>query len=290
MRLSILIVNWNTAGMLARCLESLRLHPPTHSYEVIVVDNGSIDESTSMVRERFPEVKLIANDKNFGYAVANNQAIEASKGEFLLLLNSDIVITANSIDTMIYELIKTTEAGAVACKLCYPDGRPQPSCRSFPDLWALTCEISGLSRLFPHSTRFARYRMSYWNHNSTRFVDQPMMSCLLVRRKVWSEVGGLDSTFPIYFNDVDWSLRVHKAGWRILFTSNAEVIHEHGGSTRNLQWRRVWVWHQGLYNYHLKHTAGTFRGLKLTALFAIMAISLPLMLLRDAGSMLKRGY
>lgn len=282
MNLSILIVNWNTREMLTRCLDSLRLHAPTTSYEVIVVDNGSRDGSVERVRSEFPEVQVIANSDNRGYAIANNQAADVAKGETLLLLNSDIVVTPGAIDSMLAALESTPEAGAVACKLCYPDGRPQPSCRSFPDLSVLWFEVLGLSRLFRTSPWFGRYRMSHWDHQSTRFVDQPMMSCLLVRREAWTAVRGLDPTFPIYFNDVDWAYRTHQAGWRILYTAEAFVYHEHGGSTRKLRWKRVLIWHRALLDYHRKHSQGRMRSWKLAALLLLMTISLPAMGLRDA--------
>ncbi len=213
--LSIVIVSWNTRELLDACLVSIRTIPDEVTREVIVVDNASADGSAEMVARDHPQVTLIANDENRGYAAGNNQGTEVAEGEHVLLLNPDIVVLDGALDTLARFLQEHPRAGAVAPRLILPDGSVQASCRSFPTPDVVLYEALGLSRLFPRSRRFGRYRMTWWDYDDERPVDQPMASAILVRGAALNEVGEMDEQFPIFFNDVDLCKRLRDAGWEI---------------------------------------------------------------------------
>jgi GT2 family glycosyltransferase len=260
---SALIVNWNTCEHLRRCLQALQRCPQPPDLEVIVVDNASSDGSAEMVRREFPSVKLVVNGSNIGYAAANNQAATVAQGQFFLLLNPDAEVTPNAIERLVAFAQAHPDAGAVAPKLVYPDGRLQPSVRSFPTPAALLFAAMGLDKLSP---RLGRYRMTWFRYDRIGEVEQPMASALLVRREAWEQVGGMDETMPIFFNDVDFCWRLKKAGWRIYFLPDAVVVHHHGASTRLLGIGKLWASHQGLLRFYDKH----FRPLMPAPLYALL--------------------
>jgi len=254
--LSIILVNWNTRDLLRACLRSLAAHPATGLTEIIVVDNASADGSAEMLRSEFPAVTLIANDRNAGFAEGNNQGLARAQGEFLLLLNPDTEVRPGALDVLIVFLRAHPEAGAVAPRLEYPDGRLQYSCRAFPWPGYLWAQGLGLARLFPRSRTFGGYQMTWWAHDAAREVDQPMASALLVRRAAYQAVGGFDPAFPIYFNDVDWCWRMRQAGWRIWYLPEAVVVHHLGASTRQMKAAMIAESHRGLLRFYAKHWRG----------------------------------
>lgn len=254
--LSIAIVSWNTRELLDACLTSIRKAPDAVSREVIVVDNASADGSAEMVRTNHPEVTLIADAENRGYAAANNQAIAAATGELILLLNPDIVVQEGALDTLVGFLRDHEAVAAVAPRLVLPDGTTQASCRSFPTPDVVLYEALGLSRLFPRSRRFGKYRMTWWDYDDERPVPQPMASAFLVRRAALEQVGGMDETFPIFFNDVDLCLRLWDAGWEIWYTPRASMVHVGGASTSQVRRRMIDESHRSFVRFYRKHYAG----------------------------------
>ncbi|MCS7266097.1 MAG: glycosyltransferase [Armatimonadetes bacterium] len=269
--ISVIIVNWNTREHLRQCLRSLLGIGDWGSgtgetdFEVIVVDNASVDGSAEMVQSEFPQVKLIANGCNVGYAAANNQAANLAKGRYFLLLNPDTELKPETIDKLVVFAELHTDAGAVAPKLVYPDGRLQPSIRSFPTPAALLFSALAFDKIFttrhspfatyrsPFAAFFGRYRMTWLSYDEVSEVDQPMASALLVRREAWEQVGGMDEAMPIFFNDVDFCWRLKKLGWRIYFLPEAIVVHHHGASTRLLGIGKALATHKGLLQFYDKH-------------------------------------
>jgi GT2 family glycosyltransferase len=275
--LSICVVNWNTRDCLARCLECVRreteaLAAGALQSEIVVVDNASDDASTDMVAERFPEVTLIRNEDNVGYAAGNNQAIAATSGELVLLLNPDVELHEGALGAMLEFMRENEQACALGCKLVLPDGSVQQSCRTFPTPDVLLWEATGLSRLFPRSPSFGRYRMGHWDYDDVREVDQPMASCLMLRRAALEAVGTFDEQFPIFFNDVDLCLRLKEADWRIFFTPNASALHHHGQSTRQAPARMVAESHRSLAAFYRKHYRGRIPAPTYGASLALIAI------------------
>lgn len=288
--LSIVIVSWNTRDYLDACLTSIRDVPDEVTREVIVVDNGSEDGSAAMVRRAHPSVTLIANEANVGYAAANNQGIETASGEHVLLLNPDIVVHEGSLDTLVRFLQRHPAAGAVAPRLILPDGSVQASCRSFPTPDVVLHEALGLSRLFPRSRRFGKYRMTWWDYDDERPVDQPMASAILLRGEALDQVGGMDEQFPIFFNDVDLCKRLWDAGWEIWFTPEASMDHVGGASTRQLRRRMLIESHRSFVAFYARHYRGTMQPWQYYGALALLAVGFwARMLAHDLRALLRRG-
>lgn len=231
---SIVIVNWNTRELLGACLESLYRETKTVSFEVIVVDNGSADGSRTMVRSMFPQVILIANVGNRGFAAANNQALAVATGRYVLLLNSDTNILERAVDRTIAFADAHPAAGVVGCRLLNPNGTLQHSCMLFPSLLSLVLSCAYLSRVFPRSRFFGRADMTWWPHDDVREVDVVKGCFLLVRRQVVEQVGHLDERFWLFAEETDWCYRIKQAGWKIMFTPSCEIVHVGGASTRKV--------------------------------------------------------
>jgi len=249
-------VNWNTREFLRECLASLAQTAATELREIIVVDNASRDGSAAMVARCFPQVTLFRNAGNTGYAAGNNQGAAAAAGEYLLLLNPDTRAVADAVAVMRRFLDAHPTAGAVALRLVHPDGRGQQSVRSFPTPLNVLVEFLGLSRLAPRSRVLGGYRMGWWDQADAREVDQPMASCLMVRRSAWQALGGMDEGFPIFFNDVDFSFRLRQAGYATWFLPQAQFIHHVGGSTRQVKREMIIASHRGLERFYRKHYRG----------------------------------
>jgi GT2 family glycosyltransferase len=230
--LSIIVVNWNTRELTARCLNAVESTVKKISYEIIVVDNNSSDGSQDMVREQFPNVKLIANTENGGFAKANNQGIQISQGRYVLLLNSDAFVLENTLDMMVAFMDAHPEAGMAGCKLLYENGSLQASCATFPTLATEFYIAVGLDKLFSKSKIFGKYLMTDWDYSTMREVDVIMGAFMMVRKSGIDQVGVMDESFFMYSEEVDWCYRFKAAGWKILFTPEVECTHIWGGSSR----------------------------------------------------------
>jgi GT2 family glycosyltransferase len=231
---SIVVVNWNTCDLLAQCLRAVYDTTNDLDSEVIVVDNASTDGSQAMVRQEFPDVNLIANTENLGFARANNQAIRRSQGRYVLLLNSDAFVRENTIKQVVGFMDEHPEAGMVGCKLLYEDGRLQPSCTTFPTLFTEFCIATRLDKLFPRSPLFGRYRMTYWGFDDVREVDVILGAFMLVRATAIDQVGLMDERYFMYSEEVDWCYRFKEKGWKITFYPHAEAVHVWGGSSKRV--------------------------------------------------------
>jgi hypothetical protein len=209
-----------------------------------------------MVREKHPWARLVVNAENRYYAAANNQALAAVEAEYKLLLNPDIVVHPGSLQTLVRFLDEHPQAGAVAPRLRGVHGEVQQTCRSFPGPDIVLYEALGLSRLFPRSRTFGKYRMSWWGYDETRRVDQPMASALLVRDAALQQIGLFDEQFPMFFNDVDLCKRLWDAGWEVWFTPEAELTHLGGASTRQVRREMIVESHRSFVRYYQKHYRG----------------------------------
>ena len=267
--LSIAIVNWNTRQMLLDALDSIYSAPPAFPFEVIVVDNASKDDSATAVSGRFPQVVLIANTDNTGYAEGNNQAIKAAQAAYILLLNPDVLLPAGGLERAVGFMEAHADAGALGVRQVHPDGKLQRSVRGFPTPTTVLWELLGFSRLFPNSPRFGAYRMTWFDYTHVAEVDQPMGTFLLMRRTVVEQIGMLDETFPIFFNEVDWCLRCKRAGWRIYFTPDVEIIHYGGASTTQVGAAMAWESRRGLLRFYAKH----YPALRFRPLRALIALA-----------------
>ncbi len=231
---SIIIVNWNTRELLQVCLASICEQTRDIDYEIIVVDNASIDGSSEMVKKSFPQVTLIENPENRGFAIANNQGIEAANGRYVLLLNTDTVILDNAIAKTVEFADSHPEAAVVGCKVLNPDKTLQPTCFMFPSILNMLLSASYLYKLFRKSKFFGRELMTWWDRSDTREVDVATGCYMLVRREAIDQVGVLDKRYFIYTEETDWCYRFKKNGWKILFTPEPQIIHYGGQTTEQM--------------------------------------------------------
>jgi hypothetical protein len=254
--LSIIIVTWNSEKFIKNCLTSIFNTKGSIDFEVMVIDNASQDGTIKIINEFKSEVKLICNQKNLGYAKGNNQGIEITSGEYILLLNPDVELKEKCLQLMLDFMEKHTDIDGLGPQLLNLNGTIQPSCREFPDFSILLWEISGLSFLFPKSKIFGRWRMGYFDFQSSREVDQPMGSCLLLRRKTLENAGVLDENFPIFFNDVDLCYRIKKDGGKLYFFPEAKAFHYKGGSTQKVKPEMIASAHLSFFKFLFKYKKG----------------------------------
>lgn len=233
--LSIIIVNWNGRDLLRKCLDAVRETTRKTQYEIVVVDNNSSDGSQDMMRQEYPDVRLIANTENVGFARANNQAVRDNQARYLLLLNSDAFVKEDTIDTMVEFMDSHPEAGMAGCKLLYEDGRLQPSCTTFPTLLTELFIALQLDKLFPKSPLFGKHLMTYWDFSELREVDAIMGAFMLVRNTAVEKVGLLDESYFMYSEEVDWCYRFKEAGWKIYFNPAVEATHLWWGSAKKMR-------------------------------------------------------
>ncbi|MBI4499395.1 MAG: glycosyltransferase family 2 protein [Chloroflexi bacterium] len=242
--LSVIIVSYQTRDLLAQCLHALREAlaraaqraglPPEDYAEVWVVDNASGDGTAAYVREAFPWVHLIANPENRGFAAANNQALAQVRGRYFLLLNPDTVVLDDALTRLTTFLDDHPEAGLVGGRLCYADGSFQHSAFRFPTLWMAWFDFFPLHHRLTNSRWNGRYPRAVYEDGPFE-IDHPLGACMLVRREVVAQVGGLSEDFFLYCEEIDWCLRIRWAGWRIFCEPRAQVLHHSGASTRQFR-------------------------------------------------------
>jgi GT2 family glycosyltransferase len=288
--ISVVIVNYNVREFLEQALESVERASAGLAVETFVVDNDSADGSVAMVRERFPAVRVIANDANVGFARANNQAIREARGRYLLILNPDTLLQENTLQALVGFMDRHPEAGAAGCRILNPDGTFAPeSRRAFPTPAVAFYRLSGLSRLFPRSPVFGRYNLTYLPKDEVCEVDALSGSCMMVRRAALYEngrkgewengstassslpprspsppfplaqpggAGLLDEDFFMYGEDLDWCYRIQQAGWRIYYTPETQIIHYKGESTKKGELRYVRLFYGAMLRFVEKHLNG----------------------------------
>ncbi len=231
MTISIVIVNWNVRDLLRDCLQSVFASEIDVPPEVIVVDNASADDSAAMVRAEFPQVTLIASDENLGFARGSNLGASHATGDFIFLLNPDTRLYPDTLHRLRDYLQAHPAVGVVAPQLLWADGSIQSSRRRFPSLSTMLWESTLLEQWFPHNHAAARYRFDDIPPTEPLAVDWAVGAALFLRRDVWAQVGGLDGSFFMYFEETDWCRRVADAGWEIHYLPAAKVVHFEGQSS-----------------------------------------------------------
>lgn len=222
---SVVIVTWNGKSYALECLQSLRDLHSELSIEVVVVDNASSDGTPQAIREMFPEVKLIENQANLGFARANNIGMAASTGAAVCLVNSDVVVPPGCIEKMVDFLKAHPDVGLLGPKMLSPTGGVGKSVNRLPTEWNYLCFSLGLHFLAPRSRLFGGYLMDGYRYDKTEDVEVLTGWFWMVPRAALEQVGGLDERFFMYGEDLDWSCRFLKAGWRVMFLAEAEALH-----------------------------------------------------------------
>jgi GT2 family glycosyltransferase len=265
---SVIIINWNTRQLLEDCLTSLPASCATHSFEVVVVDNNSTDNSQEMVRQKFPAVKLICNATNVGFAHGNNQGIQASCGRYVSLVNSDVKVLPGCHDKLVAFMDAHPALGISGPRILNGDLTLQSSCRRFPSLWNNLCDAFAFRRFFPDSAFFAGEHMLYFKHDHIIHPDVLVGCFLFARRQAVDAFGLLDESFFMYGEDVDWCLRCWRSGWKIAFYPEAEAIHYRGGSSNADPVRFAVVQQRARQQFWKKHYSAA-AGFGLAVLLAV---------------------
>jgi N-acetylglucosaminyl-diphospho-decaprenol L-rhamnosyltransferase len=252
---TIVIVNWNSDPFLERCIGSIREHAA--GCDVVIVDNASQDSSLDFLSQTGIALAVHRNDINAGFAAASNQGWRASRGDPVLFLNPDIECLPGGVESLTRRLEAESGVWAVGGHLLDTSGAPQAgfNVRAFPSIGAVAAELLLLDEIWARNPWTRDYRMSDWDHNSRRDVDQPAAACLIVRRAVLESLGGFDEAFrPAWFEDVDLCKRIRNAGGRIVFEPDARFLHHGGVSLRSLtQESFLQCYHTNQIRYFRKH-------------------------------------
>ena len=257
MKLSVIIVNYNVKYFLEQALLSVEQACANIDSEIFVVDNNSVDDSVEMVREKFPDVKLIANKHNPGFSIANNQAIRESKGEYILLLNPDTVVEEDTFEKCIRFMDARPQAGGLGVKMIDGSGRFLPeSKRGFPSPKVAFYKTFGLSKLFPKSKTFNHYHLGYLDKDENHEVEVLAGAFMWLRKSVLDEIGLLDEAFFMYGEDIDLSYRIVKAGYKNYYFSDSTIIHYKGESTKKGSLNYVKTFYNAMIIFARKHFQG----------------------------------
>lgn len=252
--ISIIIVSYNVKDFLEQALLSVHKSLSNVKGEVIVVDNASTDGTVSFLRDRFPDVTLIENARNVGFATASNQGLREAGGQYLALLNPDTIVREDTFTSMIEFYRNNPETGMLGCKILNPNGSLQLACRrSFPTPWVAFTKLSGLSHLFPKSKWFGRYNLTYLDENQVCEVEAISGSFMMIRREVLENVGLLDESFFLYGEDLDWCYRIHEKGWKVQYFPRTQIIHFKGESSKHAQFDQLKVFYQAMTLFVEKH-------------------------------------
>jgi GT2 family glycosyltransferase len=260
--------------MLRDCVASVIAQTLQASCETIVVDNASRDGSAEMCAREFPSVTLIRNTTNRGFAAANNQAMKAASGRYMLLLNPDTVILDRAIDRCIAYADAHQDIAVVGCKVLQKDGLVQQTGFAFPSCWTLFLTLTGLAQLRPRSRIFAKPQLGWWDRNSEKDIDVISGMFMLVRREAIQQVGLMDESYFVYAEEADWCFRFARAGWRRVFYPEANIIHVDGGgkSTSQVNVKMQVQLQKSLMTYFRKNLGwGPWAVAKVMYLFANLA-------------------
>ncbi len=305
--LSVCLITLNASAYLRNCLQSLREQEtnlqwsdhnstPTEAdpaqsseaqvlyYEVIVIDNGSTDDTIRMLQDDYPAARLTQNGRNEGFTRPINQALAQSRGRYMLVLNPDTIILPGALNELVSYMDAHPEVGVCGPKVLNRDGSLQKACRrgvSRP--WAAFSYFSGLSSLFPHSKLFGGYLLNYLDEDTIHEVDGVSGSCMLIRRAVVEQVGMFDERFFAYQEDADFCFQVKKAGWKVVYLPSAQIVHFGGqGGSRVQPYRSIFEWHRSYYLYYRKNLAQDYFFLFNWFYYLLMGLKLTLSLAANA--------
>jgi GT2 family glycosyltransferase len=270
--ISIIIINWNTHDLLAACLRSIYQTARNLDLEIIVVDNGSKDDSCEMLRREFPWVRLIENGENVGFARANNQAARMAQGQYIFLLNSDAELQTDSLQLILALAKNEPKAGIVGAHLLNPDGSFQASHTPFPTLWREFLILTGLGRA--SSGRWFPSRGPELD-KGPQPVDYVEGAALLIRRDIYLQLNGFDEGFFMYAEEVDLCYRLRKAGWQVWYHPQARILHHGGGSSLNRRTQREGDLYRSRVRFFRKHygnRAAEFLKLQIYILTAVKLV------------------
>lgn len=287
--ISIVIVSWNTRDILRDCLRSIGEEAGSLCCETIVVDNASADDSVQMVRREFPQVRLIENAENRGFAAANNQGIAVAQGRYILLLNSDTVVLDKAIAKTVAFADAHPDAGMIGCRVLNADRTLQPTCFMYPSLFNMLLSSTCLYKAFPRSPFFGRECMTWWDRDDVRQVEVVDGCYMLVRREAMEQVGLLDETFFMYGEETDWCYRFQQAGWKNVFCPHAQIIHLKGQSSKLVKTDMAYQLRAGILQFVKKHHGPIRYGVACLMVSLWFAVRVPYWLFKSLCETDKRG-
>ncbi len=251
---SIIIGTYNTKNLVKKTLASIYRNAKNISVEIILIDDASEDGTYDMLINNYPDAVIIRNTKNLGYSKTYNKGTKLAKGRYILHINSDVQFTKDShLDSIIKFMDENKTAGIVGCKVLKHNGKLDLPCRhAIPTLKNVLFQMFNLYRLFP-MIRSTNYYMTYLNENQITEVGGILGAFMLIRRRVFKNIGFLDENFYLYCEDTDFCYRAIRAGWKVFYFPKITVKHIHGGTTRQFKMRALLMFHKGIYYYYKKH-------------------------------------
>ncbi len=254
MDVSIIIINYNTYKLTLDALKSIYHSETKYTYEIIVIDNHSSDNSVLEIKKKYPYVKIIENKENVGFARANNQAIQLTNGSYVFLLNSDTMIQNDTIEVLTDFMNKHPAVGVSGCKVNLPDGSLDKACkRGFPTPFASLSYMLKLDKLFPNSPKLNQYHLGHLDPNKDYPVDSLIGACMLVRKQAIDQVGLLDENFFMYGEDIDWCYRMKELDWIVYYYPYTSILHYKGASSRKKPVKIIYEFHRAMYLFYKKH-------------------------------------
>lgn len=252
--ISIIIVTWNSEEDIIQCLDSIERASQNIDVEIFVVDNNSRDNTVNIVQKSYPDVKLISNHENFGFAKANNQAIKMCSGKYILLLNPDTVLNTTSLNDSLTYMEQNADIGVLGCMIKNSDGSIQPSVRRFPTVFSQILVLCKLHNFFPRIASLKKYFASDFDYSSNQNVDQVMGAYMFVNRNCVEKIGLLDEGFWIWFEDVDYCKRAKDAGFKVTYNPNISIMHKQSRSFEKLLAKQEQrIFNKSMFYYAKKH-------------------------------------
>ncbi len=285
LKLVVCIAAHNVSGLLRECLRSVLASQTTFPFKVVVNDDGSSDDTYSMVAHEFPFVHLMRNEKPVGFAKANNQMLRQYLGhaDFYLLLNDDTEVKPDALGQLVSFAESHPEAGIAGGKLVKPDGTLDWPCkRSFQTPEVFFYRAFRLDKMFPCSPRFGKYHLTYLNADQTHEVDAVCGAFLLIRTQTLEQIGLLDEQFFMYGEDVDWCYRTKQAGWKVCYYPRAVVVHHKSASIKKRSYRMIYWWYRSTWLVYRKSFGSRYNLLVHATVFLGMHLMLVVSLLVNA--------
>ncbi|TSC85009.1 MAG: glycosyltransferase [Parcubacteria group bacterium Gr01-1014_13] len=254
MKLSVILVNWNTCDLTKQALASIYKETSGIDFEVIVVDNNSADNSVEMIKKEFPQVVLIVNPDNRGFGKANNQGLKIAQGDYLMFLNTDVVVLDSALNKLVNYLDQHADVMLVGPRLLNKDMTFQHACRRMlPNPLNSLFHLFGLTKIFKNNKLVNQYKQYAIDPEITGSTQALSGAAMMFRRQVYAEIGGFDERFFMYGEDLDFCKRVLDKGWKIVYVSDAKIIHFGGQSSGKRRVKSLVNFYEAMWLYYKKH-------------------------------------
>ena len=255
MKLSVIIVSYNVKDYLKQCIRSIyRSDLDANLFEIIIIDNDSHDGTVKEIKDNFDDIIIKKNKKNYGFSKAVNSGLKIAKGEFVCILNPDIIIQEDTFSTLINFCEQKKNIGCVGPKILNVDGTIQHSCkRSFPTPFNAIPRLFSLDKIFPNSKLFGKYNLTYLDINKHHKIDVISGACMFLPKKIINSVGFFDEKFFMFGEDIDYCRRIKELGYDIFYNPDTEIIHYKGESVKTAPYDMINVFYSAMSIYFDKY-------------------------------------